>query len=757
MSVDLTPYRAQINAARADQSTRICQDPRSDFTSFLQARGFKLLAPLVIGKFDRMQSPEDKPHKKSASYIYHEIDDTQNDGAVIGIGFYEDHKTKDIGTWTSRSEAKMTAKELSNYRDAREIMRKQQEDELKERHNEAAERAACILGVAKQADNSHPYLLAKKVKADESLKIGEDGRLIIPMFIDGSISSLQFVDDKRTEEGWAKRFLFGGKIKGAYFVIEGTTEVIYVAEGYSTGKSVNEATGATVYVAFNAGNLYEVSAYVKTKYKDARIIIAGDDDFKNKINSGRLKAEQAAYGLGLEAVFPTNCVDFNDMHQDYGIESIKKLLIPVKPKVYENKEDGNVQDIERPTGILGEIYDYYNATSGNVQYGFAIQSALALCAAVLGRKYRTDLGNWPNLYFVNVGKSATGKEYGKRLIENCLHAAGQEEIVGGDGYTSAGAVFSTLLRKPNHYTCIDEFGLHLEAAKSVCNSNRKEANTKLMEAIGRTSGVMRPPNYSTMTMKKADAKAIEDRLIWNPSITILGITTPSTLAAALDMGAVKDGFINRFIYSISDAKRSPRKYVQDIGVPDSIIKWIGSVCDRNSSCPIATEKAMPIILSFTAAALNKTHGFELECIDLQNKLELQGMEELAGRSNEMAMKMSLVVALSRDPYADEIEEEDVLWSIRYVRSCLMRTIEFLNLSLSSTEFEGQKKEILQDIRNRGKEGITWSMMQKTPPYSKYKSRDLKEMLNGLKDAELIFDEPYSKGKGRPTVLWTPSD
>lgn len=146
--------------------------------------------------------------------------------------------------------------------------------------------------------------------------------------------------------------------------------------------------------------------------------------------------------------------------------------------------------------------------------------------------------------------------------------------------------------------------------------------------------------------------------------------------------------------------------------------------------------------------------FQQYCIDQANYLERFGMAELTGRTNEMAMRLSLICALARDAQAREITAQDMQWGIDYIRHCLERTIDKLKISISHSDFEHDKKEILADLRQRAPDGLTWSQMQKTPPYSRHKPKDLKEIMQALKDADLAGEEPYQpEGGGRPTVLW----
>lgn len=759
--VDLTQFQAGINAA-LKKAPIACDDPRSAFLNLLSSEGFAPPQSLRIGKIDRIDGIDDRRGKKSGWYVYEEIEDNFNQGHIIGVASYGDWKLDLTRSWCSRSEQKMSAAELASYRAAREEMARQREEEERIRQEEAAKLSYDIWYNAQPANDDHPYLQAKGIKATTGLKLTDDNDLIIPAAVNNQIVTLQFIKDEgeyivNGEPIGNKKFLSGGKFKGAWFVIDGEGDVIYIAEGYSTGRSIHEATGACVYICFNAGNIYEVSSYVKSKHLDKRIIIAGDDDKDNQVNTGRNKAEQAANGLGLECVFPEGFNDFNDMHFSMGINAVKTYL---KPENFDSVKTKNSEKCEeiilRPDGFLGHVFDYYNATSGNHQPLFAIQCSLHICSTILGRKYKTNHDNWPNLYLVNVGKSATGKEHSKSLFERIMFESNMGHMVAGDGYTSAGAVFSTLLDKPSHGVIIDELGRYLEASRSggAGNLHQREANTSIMEAISRSNSIMRPKNYSTMTVKKDAAKTLKDRYIHNPSISILGMTTPSTLFNSLDINAVKDGFINRFVICISDAQRQPRKKVESFGVPDIILSWIQDVSYRNPMDHLPTEKATPIVLQFTNQADLLQLEFEKECIERANKLEAVGMSELVLRSNEMAMKVALIHALSRDPQAKFIDEKDVKWAIWWVDKCQRQTTSKLKLSISFSDYEGQKKEILGALRDLGADGITKSAMNKTPPFSKYKAKDLTEIMEALKDAELAYDETFqTEGRGRPTVKW----
>ena len=748
MSIDLRPYQAGINAAFQSIPT-LCQDPRSEALGVVQSMGGVTNSILVSERVQRIKGDRCRGQEKDFWYSYREFEDTYNNGHMIGYMNYGYWKDVSTFQWSSRSETAMSGVERESYRAAMEAAKMQYEQEKLIRQSEAAEYALTEWQEAAPCVD-HVYLANKGVTTTTGLKIAKDGRLIIPIAIGDKISSLQYIND--TGE---KRFLTGGALKGGYFVIKGEEDVIYIAEGYSTGASVWAATGKTVYIAFNAGNLYEVTSYSRNTWPNARIIIAGDDDTETTGNAGRTKAEQAASGLRIECIFPTGFVDFNDMHHEQGIAALREYLVPSNLEVYEKAFIAESDTFDRPNGILGDLFDYYNATSGNEQHGFALMTALGITSITSGRNFKSNLNNYTSLYLLCVGKSATGKEHIKTVTEKVLDEAGIGFYIAGDGYTSGGAVYSTLLDRPKHYAVIDELGRYLEASRGNSGSpHQREANTKIMEAFGRCHGTMRPLNYSTMTSKKADADAMKNRLIQNPALNIMSMTTPSTLFATLDIGAIEDGFVNRFIVSISHAERARRVHKEDLDVPQRIIDWIRTVHERSNTPNIATQKADPILMTFTRDAMEVSYLFEDWCLNMANKLEKYGMGELPMRSNEISLRVAMNHALGLDPMAVTIGEESMIWATNFIKTIMSREMDVLKVTLSGSDYESNKKEILSDLRSRGSTGLTWSQMIKTPPYSRHKRNDLREIMEALKDADLACDETVvTQKRGKPAVKW----
>lgn len=174
--------------------------------------------------------------------------------------------------------------------------------------------------------------------------------------------------------------------------------------------------------------------------------------------------------------------------------------IIAKPPSTEDIPNKMPDHLYNMPGVLGDVVKYLNATAARKQPALAIQSALALGSVICGRYYRTNKNNFSSLYFLNIAKSSSRKEHGKKMVEKILEAADLGPLISGSGYTSAGAVFSELLSRPLHISIIDEFGKLIESSQRTNNSHKDEAITQLVECWGRCDGAMRPPSYSTMTL-----------------------------------------------------------------------------------------------------------------------------------------------------------------------------------------------------------------------------------------------------------------
>jgi putative DNA primase/helicase len=292
----------------------------------------------------------DKPEVEKASYILR-ID---ADGfAVGGCMNYRDgiwHK------WHIKAARKTTDAERAEWKARTDAARKKQD---KARADEAAAAAIKASEIWKAATptGTNAYLARKGFTAEALGCRMSRGSVVVPMWSDGKITGLQFIDD----DG-GKLFLKSSAKEGAYHAIKGDGDLLVIGEGLATMGAIHATIGCSVIVAFDAGNLKPVAQVMRKKYPDKRIVIAADGDqwtipgtkrpadWDNPpgddprwqewrdaglcVNTGADKAAQAAVAIGgalvlsppIPATDAAKRTDWWDYWRDAGGDAVKSVF-----------------------------------------------------------------------------------------------------------------------------------------------------------------------------------------------------------------------------------------------------------------------------------------------------------------------------------------------------------------------------------------------------------------------------------------------
>lgn len=257
-------------------------------------------------------------------------------------GVFGDYSTGLSSDWHAKREKPLNQAEREAFKRQIQEAREQAEADRKQQQAAAAERAAAIWQQGQTDPANHGYPVKKGIQA-HGVRVADDGRLIVPMYADGKLQSIQYI----AEDG-QKRFLTGGRVTGCYFPIGKPDGVLCLCEGFATGASVREATGYAVAVAFNAGNLEPVALALRVKFPDLRLIVCADDDYQTEGNPGLSKATEAARAVGgLLAVpdfggnRPEGATDFNDLHQAHGPEVVASAIANAKAPARDEYQPGD--------------------------------------------------------------------------------------------------------------------------------------------------------------------------------------------------------------------------------------------------------------------------------------------------------------------------------------------------------------------------------------------------------------------------------
>ncbi|WP_417833990.1 zincin-like metallopeptidase domain-containing protein [Thalassospira xiamenensis] len=319
--MELEPFkRWQETKAKAPEPKI---SPEEEFAQALKENGLILDGPPTMdGKWHRVAVEGDRKGQKSGSYR----------GFLEGLpaGNITNYKSgQDPVKWVATG-TKVDPKELEQSRAEAAARKAAQEQELRAQYRAVAKRAYGIFQNAEPAPSNHPYLQNKQVPAGD-LRIDQSGNLLMPMANDkGFIENIQTI-----HPDGSKMFLKDGKKRGLMHVIEGDPKgPMIISEGYSTGQSLHMASGLTVVVALDSGNLAPVAEALHKKHPDRALVIAADDDHAKQINAGIKGAERASELTGAKILSPDlsedekakGLTDFNDIHRERGLEVLKRLV-----------------------------------------------------------------------------------------------------------------------------------------------------------------------------------------------------------------------------------------------------------------------------------------------------------------------------------------------------------------------------------------------------------------------------------------------
>lgn len=297
-------------------------DPRDEFASFLESKGAIL---------DGLPVMDGKKH-----YVDIEGHDTgSRKGVYAGFldgrpaGWFRNYKgDQELERWTATGNASADPVALAQMRAESAARREERQKVATEGFNTRASELMEEFRSLPAATGQEQYLLNKGVGADSGIRSDSHGNVVIPLInADGEFRTLE-----RIWPDGNKVLATGGQAWGSFYVVGGQLsdgDDIFYAEGYSTAKSVSEATGKPVVMTVNAGNMVEVAGHLQERFPGSTHYFMADNDVYKEVNAGLNKATEAAELTNGHVIVPAfsqpreGLTDFNDLHSTEGLAAVK--------------------------------------------------------------------------------------------------------------------------------------------------------------------------------------------------------------------------------------------------------------------------------------------------------------------------------------------------------------------------------------------------------------------------------------------------
>jgi hypothetical protein len=432
-----------------------------------------------------------------------------------------------------------------------------------------------------------------------------------------------------------------------------------------------------------------------------------------------------------------------------------------KSKGEKHYEDAVPSHLLTIPGVLGELVTQINKTAYKTQPQFAVQTALALASVVMGRRYvAMPRQNFTSQYFMAVGESGCGKEFGKQVIETVLKDCGLQSLLGPSGYTSESGVFSALAEKPCHISLMDELGATLRDAANGANTHRRESFTILIGLWGRLQGEFTPLGRSLLSQPKNQAENLR-KSIECPAITVLGMSTPGKFYEAITDEAIEGGFISRLLIvqtNLHDVL--PNWDAQRFVTPPSVKDWVTLLRE-----PLPTEGNLAgIDISYVRPVLREMmmsdeatkiyREYTIEAQMRQKELRKRGFGEMENRSAEKALRLAPCIEKSANALSEVIQGPAMQWAVDYVRFYTAQAVKATQENMSTSQFSKWCKHALRALTSNAdhhgleyEKGLTAAqIMNSSPTLRELKPRDLADVLNSLGQKGEIEMVPKTEGK-----------
>lgn len=413
------------------------------------------------------------------------------------------------------------------------------EDQIRKANHEQARKGAEAL-LASSELRPHPYMSDRGLDGQwlvngepimgRDREVIQPGELLLVPACKAEGDGSKLVNVQKIKANKEKRPLYGGDMAGVYHKLDGHQRLIAIVEGYATGVTINQVTGATTYVAFQTGNLAAVSAWVAGQHPGVPVVFFADHDeldITHQWRPGEKFAKDAAAPLGATVALPPELGDWDDYRQAHGVEETKAAM---RQAIAEDRESCGVakpapeptpepalmpppapfgftlpgaapapaetptakrkappkesdlppgidftgMDIDNPPGLAGRIVEYIR-NGANRQLSGGAYSAMALqCMAMAGAGLEGLGGTKLSLITLTLGMSAAGKEWPQRVVKNLLDAHGK--TVYGDIRSDKDVIRSAIYDNGHCFYVVDE-------AQKILTSNSGSQQNKHMSNV----------------------------------------------------------------------------------------------------------------------------------------------------------------------------------------------------------------------------------------------------------------------------------
>jgi hypothetical protein len=348
-------------------------------------------------------------------------------------------------------------------------------------------------------------------------------------------------------------------------------------------------------------------------------------------------------------------------------------------------------ELLRVPGFISEVMDHCLETAPYPNVAMAFAGALALQAALAGRKVRDPADIRTNLYLLGLAHSSAGKEHPRKINTRILHAVGLSDHLGGR-FASGEGIEDALFREPCMLFQTDEIDGMLQSINKAKDARHESMMATMMTIYSAADSIF-PMRWKA---GKESPGAIDQ-----PSLVLLGTAIPSHYYEALSERMLTNGFFARMIVLECDRRGSGQE-PRVLPLPAGVLETAGWWADFKPGTGDLEEwhpapRVVPQTDEATRILTENRREVEAE-YDGATTFGDEGGATVWGRVNEHARKLALIHAVSESRDRPEIGKAAAEWAGRFVMHQARRMLFMAQSHVADNPFDAECLKLLKKLR-----------------------------------------------------------
>jgi hypothetical protein len=431
-------------------------------------------------------------------------------------------------------------------------------------------------------------------------------------------------------------------------------------------------------------------------------------------------------------------------------ETPTNILIDKKePKINNNLI--SAQDLNDCPGLVGLVArDIYKQMMFK-QAPLALASAINIVGTLKSHSVATQTDLRTNFYCIGVCNTGCGKQFGYDYAQALFQNLGIFKCVSSEPRSHNGIATALTMGESASLCLWDEIG---QDFKTMLSDNQThflaKISTELLKLFSQAKGV-----YQTGFL--SDLEKNQQKLFYQPSLNILGMTVPEPFYASLNSGRIYDGLLPRILlFKTAFDKLERESKRESIRISNAVLTQCqdlatGMFCNREDATfnkpkncfgfP-ATPKIVPYSKEFDALLTNleeETMAYRLGADRVSAAIYTRACEHI--------QKLALVISDNT-----VLSEQDFNYAERIFKKCSAEYVDDLKLYVRSEDDRfgvvGKASRLLRLIPEQG--AIQHKDLLRL---AKIPAVDLRKLLRELVESEEI-EVQTKKGATKPSLFYS---